>query len=43
MIGGFGVDQGEVGGLVTPPSGQAWCEEHLMYDISILGSSWDCG
>ena len=43
MIGGFGVDQGKVGGPVTPPSGRAWFEEHFMYDMSILGSSWGCG
>ena len=29
VIGGSGVDQGGVGGLGTPPSGQAWSEDHF--------------
>ena len=29
VIGGSGVDQGGVGGLVTPPSGRAWYEDHF--------------
>ena len=29
VIGGFGVDQGGVGGLGTPPSGRAWSDDHF--------------
>ena len=29
VIGGSGIDQGEVGGPGTPPSGRAWSEDHV--------------
>ena len=29
VIAGSGVDQGEVGGSGTPPSGRAWSEDHF--------------
>ena len=34
VIGASGVDQGRDGGPVTPPSGQAWSEDHfyVYYD-----------
>ena len=40
VIGGFCVDQGEVGGPVTPPSDQAWSEDHFYVCIrGFLGLS----
>ena len=29
VIGGSGIDQGDVGGPGTPTSGQAWSEDHF--------------
>ena len=29
VISGSGVDQGESGGLGSPPSGRAWSEDHF--------------
>ena len=37
VIGGFGVDQGEVGGPVTPASGRARCEEHFYVYYVYVG------
>ena len=37
VIGSYGVDQGGVGGLGTPPSGRAWSEDHFYVQYVCLG------